>query len=299
MMKDNIEKIESRKLYIRGEYITGETINAMRKLFDIVRLVDPLTCEILKIDEEDRVISCGQKCYEVWNRRESCENCNSLKALGSKDWLIKQELKDGKIYFVLSRYAKYGEQDCILEVALAMGDSFEKNKNGIGYFQDIFTMQNYYQDTLTRTYSRAYYDNFWQNLETADGIAVLDIDRFKQINDTYGHIVGDAALAHISSVIKSCIRESDMLIRYGGDEFLLFFQKIGEADFFKKLQHIKEKVSTSVMEEHPDLEVSISIGGAYCVTPITKAIDMADKAMYRDKYQTKDAKICRKNNRIQ
>lgn len=169
-----------------------------------------------------------------------------------------------------------------------MEDSLDKNKNGIGYLPDGITMQNYYRDTLTRAYSRAYYDNFWQNLENADGVAVVDIDQFKQINDTHGHIVGDAALAHISSVIKACVRESDMLIRYGGDEFLLIFQKIGEADFFKKLQYIKEKVRSSVMEEHPDLKVSISIGGAYCVTPLTKAIDMADKAMYRDKYQTKD-----------
>lgn len=279
---------KGKELCIRGEYVSGETISAMRKIFDVVRLVDPKECEILQVDKDGAIVSSGRKCYEVWNRREGCENCSSLKALNSRNWMTKQELKDGQIYSVLSRYVKCGEQECILEVALCMEDSIEKRQNGIGYLSDGITMQNYYKDTLTRAYSRAYYDNFWQNMENADGVAVVDIDQFKQINDTYGHIIGDAALAHISAVIRSCIRESDMLIRYGGDEFLLIFQKIAEKDFFKKLQYIKEKVASSSIEEHTDLKLSISIGGAYRVTPITKAIDLADKAMYRDKYQTKD-----------
>lgn len=284
------DKIASKgnKLEICGGIVPGETIVAMQNIFDVVRLVDPNQCTVLKIGEDGKIASSELKCYKVWNRDEPCQNCTSFEALNNKNWMSKLELKDGRIYSVLSKYAKCDERDCILEVALCLEDSFEKGKDAIGYLPDSITLQNYYKDTLTKAYSRAYFDSFLPNLENAKGVAVIDLDHFKQINDTHGHIVGDATLAHISAVIQSSIRESDVLIRYGGDEFLLVFREIGEEDFFKKLQSIKQKVKDSVLEEYPELKFSISIGGAYCVTPLVQAIDVADKAMYRDKYQVKE-----------
>lgn len=280
----------AKDFFIHNKRISGENLSAMQNIFDMVRLVEPTTNEVLQINEQGEVEPSGQKCYAIWNRKERCKNCSSIEVLKDKNWSTKQELKDGQIYSVLSKYAKCGNHDCVLEVSLCMENSFEKNSIGIGYVADSFTLQNYYKDMLTNAYSRSYFDNFWQNLETADGVAVVDVDQFKQINDTYGHIVGDSALTHISATIRSCIRENDILIRYGGDEFLLVFQKIKEKDFYKKLKYIKRKVSRSSMKEHPELNLSISIGGAYSVTPIMKAIDIADKAMYRDKYQIKDTK---------
>lgn len=274
-----------KDLFIHDKKISGENLIALQNIFDIVRLIDSSTYEILRINEQGSLEPSGQKCYDIWNRKENCNNCSSIDVLKSKSWLIKQELKDGQIYTVLSKYAKCGNKDCILELSLSMENSFEIND--IGYVMDSFTLQNYYKDMLTNAYSRSYFDNFWQSLENAEGVAVIDVDQFKLINDTYGHIVGDSALAHISSVIRSCIREEDILIRYGGDEFLLIFQKIKEKDFYKKLDYIKHEISSSSMKEHPTLALSISIGGVYSVTPIKKAIDLADKAMYRDKYNIK------------
>lgn len=282
---DEITRKEN-SLYIEGRKITRTEMVSMRKIFDIVRLVNPRTKDILIVDDDGAVIPNGQKCYEIWNRDEPCQQCTSVKVMEEQKWQTKIETKDGMFYYVLSKYAECQEETCVLELVMCLGD-FEQ-KDEIGYVPDMRTMHIYYRDTLTHAYSRAYFDDFGETLEKAKGLAVVDVDQFKKINDVYGHIVGDAALLHISSVLQSCIRKDDILIRYGGDEFLLMFMEIEENDFYKKLKSIKKKVMESDMQEYPEVKVSISIGGAYCEKPLTKAIEIADKAMYRDKYHGKE-----------
>ena len=77
------------------------------------------------------------------------------------------------------------------------------------------------RDALTGTYNRRYYEEVVRNNIGPAGIALMDIDDFKICNDTYGHHAGDLALETVAKAIRGCIRETDLLIRYGGDEFLL------------------------------------------------------------------------------
>lgn len=277
-----------RILLVNDNEISGHTIVGMRDIFDIVRVVNPDTNDVLKTDENGDLIITGQKCYDTWCRHEACQNCIAFKACKSSKWMSKLETKDGLIYSVLSKPLVYDGTDLILEVALCLDDSFGKTHNEIGFLPDSLTLKNFFRDTLTKTYSRAYLESFMANIEHAKGIAIADIDNFKQINDTYGHLVGDAALKHISKIIKSNMRKEDVLIRYGGDEFLLIFDNISEEDFFEKLKHIKEAVNTSAFEEYPNIIHSISIGGAYDIQPFDKAIDIADKEMYKDKFDSKN-----------
>lgn len=277
-----------KELLVNGIRVSGENFTAMKSIFDVVRLVDPCSCQVLDIQEDGSIARGEKKCYEIWNRGESCKNCTSAKALHNKDWMTKLEVREGRIFSVLSRYAKCGEMDCVLEVALCMEDSVQRVGGGVGFLPDSATLQGYYRDTLTEAYTRAYFDNFQPNLEKTRGVAIVDVDRFKQINDTYGHLAGDAALRQTSAAIRGCIRESDVMIRYGGDEFLLLFKDIGEHAFFERLKKIKQAVSETVVEEYPQIRLGISIGGAYQVSPLSRAIDEADKAMYRDKFQMKE-----------
>lgn len=279
---DEITK-KVNNLYIEGKSITRTEMISLRKIFDVVRLVNPETKDVLIVDDDGNIIPGRQKCYEIWDRAVPCQNCISTKMMDEQKWSTKIEIKNGMIYYVISKYVECQKECCVLEFVMCLGDSSEQ-KELIGYVPDMQAMQNYYKDTLTQAYSRAYFDSFGANMDNIQGVAVVDVDQFKKINDTYGHIVGDAALTHISSVLYSSIRKDDILIRYGGDEFLLIFTKIQEEDFYKKLKILKKKVSESTMEEYPEVKVSVSIGGAYGVSPITKAFEIADKAMYRDKY---------------
>lgn len=97
-------------------------------------------------------------------------------------------------------------------------------------------------DALTGTYNRRYYEEVVRNNIGPAGIALMDIDDFKICNDTYGHHAGDLALETVAKAIRSCIRETDLLIRYGGDEFLLVLPGI-PADYLRtKLEQIRDAV---------------------------------------------------------
>lgn len=281
----------SAKVVINGNPVDNESILAMREVFDIVRLVDPRNNEILKIDENGDVTRTGQKCYHLWGRREPCQNCPAFSSLENKNWVSKFEMKDKSAYSITAKYAKCGDQECAIEVVCCLDDDMKLDDKVVGYTAfDTSILQNYYRDTVTNTYSRAYLDTVLPGLENVQAVAVIDVDDFKSINDKYGHMVGDSVLRHVAKQIIKCKEKRDTLIRYGGDEFVLVFFDITEKEFFEKLAYIKRSVRESVFEKLPDATIGISIGGAYGVSPISKAIDIADKEMYKDKFSIKEVK---------
>ena len=71
-------------------------------------------------------------------------------------------------------------------------------------------------DPLTATYSRRYFETYLTHMEGMECVEIIDVNQFKQVNDTYGHPAGDVVLRVIAAAIKSCIRSSDILVRYGG-----------------------------------------------------------------------------------
>ena len=140
-------------------------------------------------------------------------------------------------------------------------------------------------DALTGTYNRRFYEEVVRNNLGPAGIALMDIDDFKICNDTYGHHAGDLALETVAKAIRSCIRETDLLIRYGGDEFLLVLPGI-PADYFKvKLEQIRTAVQQTVVPGYPHFRLSLSIGGAMqtLADPMENVVRRADFIMYQAK----------------
>lgn len=138
-------------------------------------------------------------------------------------------------------------------------------------------------DPLTGVYARRYFETYRTHLEGMEGVALIDVNSFKHINDTCGHAAGDAALRDIAGAIRSCIRKTDILIRYGGDEFLLLFPRMTEEIFLEKKKQIQQAVRGIRMSEFADIQLSVSVGGVCGVHPITEAIRKADYLMYLDK----------------
>lgn len=127
-------------------------------------------------------------------------------------------------------------------------------------------------------------------------VLFLDLDHFKQVNDNYGHHVGDQLLIKISSRIKSCIRESDTLCRLGGDEFAILLENIfTEADVVKVAQNIIGAVQQKVTTDNAYINTSISIGATLFAQGEIAAKELliqADEAMYRAKLSGRNQVVC-------
>ena len=120
---------------------------------------------------------------------------------------------------------------------------------------------------------------------------MIDIDHFKEINDSYGHAVGDLALRTSVDLIQSCVRRSDQLIRYGGDEFILCFPRITEEAFRRKLHRIRKKVEQVQFSDYPTLQITLSIGGYYEKAIVRSLMPLADKMLYSAKEKRNTVKI--------
>ena len=90
---------------------------------------------------------------------------------------------------------------------------------------------------------------------------MIDLDDFKLYNDTCGHNAGDMVLNTVVGIVRKCIRKTDILIRYGGDEFLLILPDVSEDVFSKKLKQIRDMVYEAEVPGYTQLHLSVSIGG--------------------------------------
>ena len=142
-----------------------------------------------------------------------------------------------------------------------------------------------YKDPLTGAYNRRYYEDIASRIVGPAGIALMDVDDFKICNDTYGHHAGDLALEAAANAIQSCIRSSDLLIRYGGDEFLLVLPGIPSDILQGKLEQICTAAQMASVPGYPHFRVSLSIGGTMqaITDSMENAVRRADRLMYQAK----------------
>ena len=128
-------------------------------------------------------------------------------------------------------------------------------------------------------------------------IMMIDIDFFKQINDRYGHQLGDEVLVKIGKILKEVVRKEDYVGRYGGEEFLLVLDNLKEKDVIKVCKRIKEALAESHFETKKDTPIKATVsGGFYTCNEYTlhfsDAIQFADHALYRAKLLGRDRMIC-------
>jgi len=141
-------------------------------------------------------------------------------------------------------------------------------------------------DDLTQIYNRRYFleiaNTTFQKMLTYkkySALMMIDIDFFKEINDTYGHTLGDDVLQHVVTFIRSQLRENDIFGRYGGDEFIVFFPNIMQHDVENIALRMQEKLricQTSV----PPITLSIGICHFCMYSSLYQMIEYADKALY-------------------
>jgi diguanylate cyclase (GGDEF)-like protein len=162
-------------------------------------------------------------------------------------------------------------------------------------------------DELTGIWNRRY---LWERLEEeiskakrfhhALSCLMIDIDDFKAINDTYGHITGDTVLIEIAKILKKQCRSHDLLARFGGEEFVMVLQQTdldGAGQLAQRLVKTVERQPFST-EDHKPLKVTISIGvatyPAEYITDVNGLIKKADEALYQAKRKGKNRVVFKK-----
>ena len=262
-------------------------IRELSKVFDVVRLLDEETLETGNIKDVTDAEGFPCKCYSFWKKGDNCKNCTSRDAFRKKNEQLKLEYLDSNIYQVISKYVEIDGKPYVMELINQMNADAVMDEDGrnelikqlSGYNRELYT------DALTGIYNRRYYEERIRNSNMSAGVAMIDLDDFKIYNDTFGHDAGDLALTTVVGIIKDNVRRTDMLIRMGGDEFLLVMPDIGEQAFADKLNQIQGKIHSSKVPGYSQLRLSVSIGGVLSGSGSTveRAIRKADQFMYQAK----------------
>lgn len=262
-------------------------IKELSKVFDVVRLLDEETLETGNTKDVTDAEGFPCKCYSFWKKGDNCKNCTSRDAFRKKNEQLKLEYLDSNIYQVISKYVEIDGKPYVMELINQMNADAVMDEDGrnelikqlSGYNRELYT------DALTGIYNRRYYEERIRNSNMSAGVAMIDLDDFKIYNDTFGHDAGDLALTTVVGIIKDNVRRTDMLIRMGGDEFLLVMPDIAEQAFADKLNQIQGKIHSSKVPGYSQLRLSVSIGGVLSGSGSTveRAIRKADQFMYQAK----------------
>ena len=264
-----------------------EEMRHFRKIFQMVRLFRMKRNTDQGLVEKEVVIELGRE--ELQSARKPCEECIIEEAFTAGEEKGKFEIVEGKLYQVIVRCIEIDGEPYVLELIRSLDTNWSLGKLNHERVVNLFMHYNdkLYKDAVTDAYNRRYYEDEVKDSDELAGVALIDLDDFKLYNDTYGHNAGDTVLCAVADVIKSSIRRSDRLIRFGGDEFLLVMPGIEEEVFTKKLNGIQQKVNTTVIPGYSNIQLSISVGGVISnAEKIEAAVERADHLMY----QAKDSK---------
>lgn len=150
------------------------------------------------------------------------------------------------------------------------------------YLTNLYNRRRFFH-TAEREFSEAV-----QN-ERLISVTLLDLDYFKQVNDTHGHLVGDQVLMHVAQLIRNCCRENDMAARYGGEEFAILHLDTGRRAAFQVVEEIRREVeATPYVNETEEIGMTFSAGVVdtqVCrnCPRVDDFLSVADKALYRAK----------------
>jgi len=148
-------------------------------------------------------------------------------------------------------------------------------------------------DALTGIYNRRFLDDFAREFNckpTTLSVVLFDIDDFKQINDNFGHDIGDKVIKKLINIIDTSVRQSDCIIRLGGDEFLLLLKDTKQKDAYIVVEKILNKIEENNKKENNNIVFNVSFGVCEYSShhkSVNELIVEADKIMYKNKKSTK------------
>lgn len=281
----SINGVNTKEEYYKMSFAQARTmVEELKKVFDVVLFVDVETNKIISIDEKNNIHTSPYSCYSLWERTGKCQNCTSHKAKASKSSTTKFEYVNNEFYYVISEYMEVDGNPYVLELVSKIKENFEVALYGkTNMSQSIEDLQKkLYTDELTGVYNRRYLEDRMYRDKNICAVAMVDLDYFKNVNDKYGHFVGDVILSETSKVMLESVRSKDMVIRYGGDEFIIMFSEISRSIVEMRLNQIRLNIQNTLLK-NTGIERTCSIGCAFGSCSVEYLLQEADKMLYEAK----------------
>lgn len=169
-----------------------------------------------------------------------------------------------------------------LPVTVLMGISMMRNARLTEELQRLL-----YRDRLTDAATRDFFFDRMDAVPGSYGVSLMiDIDHFKAINDSYGHLAGDSVIRSVAGVLRRLVRAEDIVCRFGGEEFVIFLNARGRDEGFAIAERMRRDIAANIVDiSGEDVAVTVSIGGSLKArfTEVNRAISEADAALYRAK----------------
>ncbi len=240
------------------------------------------------INSEKHDISLVITDYEM-PRMDGVQLTFSLREKYNKDKLGIIAISASENEDTISKFLKFGANDFINkpfthnEVVTTVNSNLEL----LDLFDQIKNLAN--KDFLTGAYNRRYFFDSGTAIflkekrkKKALAVAMLDIDKFKNINDTYGHDVGDVAIKEIKRILDETLRKSDLMARFGGEEFCILLEDISLENTHKLFEKIRERFESNIIDiGGKTISYTVSIGIQFGLSDsLEEMIRLSDKALY-------------------
>ncbi len=280
--KKKVEQDQSFKMFSLGQDLTFEKETQKATFFDWSTQALFCLCEQRLGDLQ----TIGESQFGLWMAHKG----NSL-FTGTEDFALLQDM----IGAIDRRIAAVRAQEV---VPAGFAVELRNNIRDVTFltgrlFQAMEALQSGL-DPLTKTLTRRFLDVVIQNEiafslshDKVFSIILLDIDFFKKINDTSGHLAGDEALRYVAGIIMNTVRSNDFVFRYGGEEFLIVLTESSSADAADCAERIRSRIENSAIPCSTGTAISLTISGGIATfhggIKISALIEQADRALYAAK----------------
>jgi len=302
----NLEKLETKLNTIKEQINIKKQLATQQKLiYEIIQLQDNI---LFVLDKDRKIIFSNQKFLDVFSVKSIDDfNAKNLKISDffvqcngffypseNEDWLESIKNTQDKTKKVVSILDKQGKPRSFLVSIRHIKDTtltivILTEVTSLTLEKRVFEHKAY-TDRLTNIHNRAYFDMEAdkemarsKRENTPLSMIILDIDKFKDVNDNYGHLVGDEILKELAKIIKQNRRETDTFARWGGEEFVVILPNTTLKDSKKVAEYLRAMVEKHTFKD--GLHITCSFGVAQLGENDTKEklLNRADDALYRAK----------------